>query len=171
MEVVDLRELADDVVGYLGVLAEEKRQSLTVDCNGAPRGLGDRLVLRQSLINLVDNAIKYTPAGGSILIRVSESMAGPTIEVSDSGPGIAPDVRTRIFDRYYRAGKAVVDDIGGSGLGLAIAKWAVEANGGQLRLENSKGTGSTFRITLPHAGSAATRAAESRVLGTTAGRG
>ena len=149
VEVVDLRELAEDVVSHLGVLAEEKRQTMTVDVAGAPRGLGDRLVLRQSLINLVDNAIKYTPAGGTIHIRVSDTPSGPAIEVSDTGPGIAPEVRTRIFDRYDRGGNSRSDDIGGSGLGLAIAKWAVEVNGGLLSLESTTGTGSTFRMTLP----------------------
>jgi heavy metal sensor kinase len=151
IDVVDLRALADDVVGYLGVLAEEKRQTLGIECVGAPTGLGDRLVLRQSLINLVDNAIKYTPTGGQIRIRILESAAGPCIEVSDTGPGIAPELRTRIFDRYYRAGSTPPGEIGGSGLGLAIAKWAVEANGGQLSLENPDGAGSMFRITLPRA--------------------
>jgi heavy metal sensor kinase len=149
VEVVDLRELAEDVVNYLGVLAEEKRQSLTVESDGTPRGVGDRLVLRQSLINLVDNAIKYTPAGGEIRIHVADTPSGPSIDVIDTGPGIIPEVRTRIFDRYDRGGNQRSDDIGGSGLGLAIAKWAVEVNGGQLSLENTHGTGSTFRITLP----------------------
>ena len=149
VEVVDLRELADDVVNYLGVLAEEKGQSLTVEAVGTPRGSGDRVVLRQSLINLVDNAIKYTPVGGRILIRVADTAAGPSVAVSDSGPGIAPEVRTRIFDRYERGGRSRTDDIGGSGLGLAIAKWAVEVNGGHLSLEKAGETGSTFRITLP----------------------
>ena len=149
IDVVDLRELAEDVVSYLGVLAEEKRQSLTVEGEGAPRGLADRLVLRQSLINLVDNAIKYTPAGGQIRIQVSESPSGPSIVVSDTGPGIAPEVRARVFDRYYRADRPPSSVIGGSGLGLAIAKWAVEAGGGRLALEDTKGAGSTFRITLP----------------------
>lgn len=148
VEIVDLRELAEDVVSYLGVLAEEKGQSLTVEAVGAPRGLGDRLVLRQSLVNLVDNAIKYTPIGGRIQIRVADTASGPSIAVSDSGPGIAPEVRTRIFDRYERGAASRPDEIGGSGLGLAIAKWAVEVNGGQLHLENST-AGSTFRITLP----------------------
>ena len=149
VEAVDLRELAEDVVSYLGVLAEEKGQSLTVDAVGMPRGSGDRVVLRQSLINLVDNAIKYTPAGGRIRICVADTAAGPSVTVSDSGPGIAPDVRTRIFDRYDRGGHARADDIGGSGLGLAIAKWAVEVNGGQLTLETNHDVGSRFRITLP----------------------
>jgi heavy metal sensor kinase len=152
VDVVDLRELADDVVSYLGVLAEEKGQSLTVECVGTPKGMGDRLVLRQSLINLVDNAIKYTPAGGRIRLRLADAASGPTVDVCDSGPGIAPEIQSRIFDRYYRAGKSQSSNIGGSGLGLAIAKWAIEASGGTLSLENTKGAGSTFRITLPRAG-------------------
>ena len=151
MEVVDLRELAEDVVSYLGVLAEEKGQAVTVEASGTPRGLGDRVVLRQSLINLVDNAIKYTPPGGRIRIRVADTPPGPSVTVSDTGPGIAPEVRTRIFDRYERGRRAPDDDIGGSGLGLAIAKWAVEVNGGQLSLESTAEAGSTFRITLPPA--------------------
>ena len=152
VEVVDLRDLAEEVVGHLGVLAEEKRQTITVDVAGAPRGLGDRLVLRQSLINLVDNAIKYTPVGGAIHLRVSDTPSGPAIDVRDTGPGIAPDVRTRIFDRYDRGGHSRSDGIGGSGLGLAIAKWAVEVNGGLLSLESPTGTGSTFRMTLARPG-------------------
>jgi len=148
VEIVDLRNLAEEVVGHLGVLAEEKRQTLTVDVVGAPRGQGDRLVLRQSLINLVDNAIKYTPSGGTIHIRVADTPSGPAIDVVDTGPGIAPEVRTRIFDRYDRGANSRSDGIGGSGLGLAIAKWAVEVNGGLLSLESTTGGGSTFRMTL-----------------------
>jgi len=150
-EVIDLRDLADDVAGYLGVLAEEKEQSLTVGQTGTPWGLGDRQVLRQALIDLVDNAIKYTPEGGAIQVRVSDSIDHVTIEVIDNGPGIAPELRTRIFDRYDRGGSAEPDAIGGAGLGLSISKWAVEAHGGRLTLEPSNGVGSTFRITLPRA--------------------
>jgi len=151
IDAVDLKELAEDVVNYLGVLAEEKGQSLTVAAVGRPRGSADRQVLRQSLINLVDNAIKYTPSGGRIQIDVADTASGPSLAVSDSGPGVAPEVRTRIFDRYERGGESPANDIGGSGLGLAIARWAVEVNGGHLRLENSSNAGSTFRITLPRA--------------------
>jgi len=150
-EVIDLRELAADVTGYLGVLAEEKQQSLTVAQVGTPWGLGDRQVLRQALIDLVDNAIKYTPEGGAIEVRVSESTGNVSIEVIDSGPGVAPELRTRIFDRYGRGESAGPDAVGGAGLGLSISKWAVEAHGGHLTLEASNGVGSTFRIALPRA--------------------
>jgi len=150
-EVIDLRGLADDVAGYLGVLAEEKQQSLTVAQVGKPWGLGDRQVLRQALIDLVDNAIKYTPEGGAIEVRVSESTGNVSIEVIDSGPGVAPELRTRIFDRYGRGESAGPDAVGGAGLGLSISKWAVEAHGGHLTLEASNGVGSTFRIALPRA--------------------
>ncbi len=148
VDVVNLRELAEDVVGHLGVLAEEKHQSLTVEGAGNPRALGDRVVLRQSLINLVDNAIKYTPVGGKIQLQVAELPTGPSIAVSDNGPGISPEIGSRVFDRYERGARSAGRDIGGSGLGLAIAKWAVEACGGVLRLERSSSAGSTFRITL-----------------------
>jgi heavy metal sensor kinase len=158
-EVINLRELADDVVGYLGVLAEEKQQTLAVAQTGTPWGLGDRQVLRQALIDLVDNGIKYTPEGGGIQVRVSESADSVTIDVIDSGPGVAPELRTRIFDRYGRGDTAGSGAIGGAGLGLSISKWAVEAHGGRLTLETSNGVGSTFRITLPRAATPATHAA------------
>jgi heavy metal sensor kinase len=151
LESVDLGELANEVAAHLGVLAEEKRQLMTVDIQGSPSTLSDRVMLRQSLINLVDNAIKYTPSGGSIGIRVSESPAGAIIDVIDNGPGIVEELRGRIFDRYYRAGGPRVMEVSGTGLGLSIAKWSVEAIGGQLTVQPTAGGGSTFRITLPRA--------------------
>jgi signal transduction histidine kinase len=145
-DAVNLAELAEDVAGHLGVLAEEKGQSLSVDAAGAPTAVADRLVLRQALINLVDNAIKFTPAGGRISIRVSASDGTALVDVSDTGPGIPIDSRGRIFDRFYRGD----DDAGtGTGLGLSIAKGAVEANGGALTLAHSGPDGTTFRMTLP----------------------
>ena len=147
-ETIDLRQLADDVAAHLGVLAEEKHQTLTVEHAGTGRGTGDRVVLRQALINLVDNAIKYTPAEGRIRIRVADSQGGATLDVIDSGPGVDAEAATRIFDRFDRGGRSRSEDGGGAGLGLAIAKWAVEACGGHLSLETANG-GSTFRIALP----------------------
>ena len=151
LDAVDLRGLAEEVAAHLGVLAEEKRQSMTVEAEGSPQGLSDRLMLRQSLINLVDNAVKYTPVGGTILIRVTELATTATIDVIDNGPGIVNELRGRIFDRYYRAGETRATETGGTGLGLSITKWSVEVNGGQLSVEPTIGGGSTFRITLARA--------------------
>ena len=156
IEDVELVGLAENVAGHLGVLAEEKRQSIVVDAIGEPRVAADRLVLRQALISLVHNAIKFSPAGGRILIRVSEGAQGAAVEVIDSGKGVEAGDRVRIFDRFYRAGDGTAQEPG-SGLGLSIAKWAVEANGGRLTLEESSEAGSTFRITVPALPTAARR--------------
>jgi heavy metal sensor kinase len=151
VEPVDLGRLAGDVAAQLGILAEEKQQSLLLEQTGQPICLGDRVVLRQALINLVDNAIKYSPVAGDIRIRVAEQDAHAILDVSDSGPGIAEESRTRIFDRHYRSNRPKASDLRGTGLGLSIAKWAAEASGGRLTLETAVGPGSTFRITLPRA--------------------
>jgi heavy metal sensor kinase len=149
-ESVDLAELAEEVTAQLDVLAEEKRQILTVERQGNPRVTGDRLVLRQALLNLVDNAIKYSPVGGRITVRVAASAEGATLDVSDTGPGIPPELQPRVFDRFYRADTSRSrENGGGTGLGLSIARWAVEVNGGRLTLESGSGAGTTFRITLP----------------------
>jgi heavy metal sensor kinase len=150
IDVVDLPELAEEIAEQLDVLAEEKRQSLRVHCDAVPRWIGDRMVLRQALLNLVDNAIKYSPVGGQIDIRVAQTSGGTTIDVTDTGPGIPAELRSRIFDRFYRVDKARSRENGGTGLGLAIAKWAVEVNGGHLTLEAAVNGGSRFRIVLPH---------------------
>ena len=147
---IDLRMLADEVASHLSVLAEEKKQSITVESAGAPRATGDRLAIRQAVINLVDNAIKFSPSGGRIRIRVAETPREVVLDVIDSGPGIDADARTRIFDRFYR-GVTVTGATPGSGLGLSIAKGAVESNAGRLTLESSAAGSSTFRITLPSA--------------------
>ena len=150
-EPVDLSNLAEDIASELRVLAEEKRQTLTVVAHGRPHGTADPLVLRQSVVNLVDNAIKYTPEGGEVRLELWDDPAAAVVEVSDTGPGIPPQAQSRIFDRFYR-GPLVqrAPASGGSGLGLSIAKWAVEANGGKLKV-HSTSDGTTFQITLPRA--------------------
>ena len=145
---VSLVELAEDVVGHLGVLAEEKGQSLSVDATGRPTAVVDRVVLRQALINLVDNAIKFTPSGGQVSVRVTSDDGTAVVDVTDTGPGIPSEARERIFDRFFRGDELAAS---GTGLGLSIAKGAVEANGGQLTLERSDAQGTTFRIRLSKA--------------------
>jgi heavy metal sensor kinase len=151
LEPIDVSQMATDIVTQLGVLAEEKGQSLTIESQGRELCLGDRLVLRQAVLNLVDNAIKYTPSDGNIHVRVSRRDARVVVDVIDSGPGIDEEHRERIFDRHYRGTSS--DDSRGAGLGLSIARWAVEMNGGQLTVDSQSGLGSTFRIALPHADS------------------
>jgi len=102
-ERVDLGDLADEVAGYLGVLAEENGQSITVQRTSIALCDVDRLVLRQALVNLVDNAIKYSPADSDIAIRTFVSDGEVGLEVRDAGSGIAPDRGARIFDRHFRA--------------------------------------------------------------------
>ena len=136
-------------VDDMRVMAEEKGQDLTADLSTDIRAGVDEDTLRRAVVNILDNAIKYTPQGGALAVRMMERATGIVIEVSDSGPGIAAEHQAKIFDRFYRVDKDRSRDAGGTGLGLAIAKWAVEANGGRLELENRAPHGSTFRIVLP----------------------
>jgi heavy metal sensor kinase len=155
IEEFDLRELGENVASHLSVLAEEKGQTIVVEPDGCPRARGDRVVIRQALINLVDNAIKFSSQGGTVRIRVFEEGRFAVAEVVDTGTGVDAGARERIFDRFYR-----VPDGGetkGAGLGLSIARGSIEANGGQLTLAASGPTGSTFRMTLPRAEPAAAR--------------
>ena len=148
IEPIALKALAESVVGDLAVLAEEKSQQLVVEAHGSPRGLGDRLMVRQALINLVDNAIKFAPAATAIIVRVADTPGHVIVDVIDRGPGIPAAARDRIFDRFFRAHSAPAD-VAGTGLGLSIAKSAVETVNGTLTLEHSDQHGTTFRITLP----------------------
>jgi heavy metal sensor kinase len=144
-DVVDLQELAEEVAQHLSVLAEEKDQTIRVESESHPQAVADRQLMRQALINLVDNAIKYTPAGGRVRIRVSGTSRDAIVDVIDTGPGVPPEARPHVFDRFFRAERSAR----GAGLGLSIAKGAVEANRGRLTLEDTGPDGSTFRIRMP----------------------
>ncbi len=109
----------------------------------------DRTILRQALVNLIDNAVKYSPLKGDIRIRVTDGEQHAYVEVRDSGPGIPPEHRDRIFERFYRIDKARTRAEGGTGLGLSIAQWAVTAHRGSIEVQSSTGEGSIFRIRLP----------------------
>jgi heavy metal sensor kinase len=148
--LVDLRELVAGVADNLQVLADDKEQDLTVDLSAGVTVECDAGVLRQGVTNLLYNAIKYTPNKGQIRVVVTATAGGDgSIEVCDTGPGIAAAHRERIFERFYRLDDARSRETGGTGLGLAIARWAVEANGGRIEVESDEGHGSLFRIVLP----------------------
>jgi heavy metal sensor kinase len=148
-DIVVLR-LVQEVASFVDILADDKGQHLVIEGDASMHTCGDRAILRQIVINLLDNAIKYTPAGGSISARVAahdDRMV--SIEVKDSGPGVAPDHRDRIFERFYRVDEGRSRGTGGAGLGLAIAKWGAEAHGGRLELECPEAGGCVFRVVLP----------------------
>src|SRR5262249_22797786 len=146
--VVDVGALAARAAETLRVLAEEKEQTLTVDADGVVNARCDPALLRQGIVNLVDNAIKYTPGRGTIHVGVRLLQTGyAAIEVKDTGPGIARAHQGRIFERFYRVEASRPS--GGMGLGLAITRWTVEANGGRVEVESEEGRGSLFRVVLP----------------------
>jgi len=151
-EPLEVSALVREVAERLGVLAEEKRVRVSVEAPPSPGVQGDPTLLRQALENLLDNAIRLSPEGGTVRIAVRDAGGALAIEVGDEGPGIAPEHRARVFDRFYRVDEARSRDRGGAGLGLAIAWWAVEAHGGRIELESEVGKGSTFRIVLPREG-------------------
>jgi len=150
-----LMELVHEAVAVVGVLAEDKQQTLSV--TGDPRALvcADRSFLRMALVNLLDNAVKYSPTGSSIRVSLhivrSDTGAAQFVDlaIQDEGPGIPEGARQRVFDRFYRLDEARSRDSGGFGLGLPIAKWAVEAHGGTIHVKTASPTGAIFCIELP----------------------
>jgi heavy metal sensor kinase len=147
-EPVDLGALVRDVADHLSALAEEKEQWLEVDAPSVVV-LGDRTVLRQALVNLAVNAVKYSPERTRIRIGALRRDESALLAVTDEGPGIAPEHRERVFERFYRLDKSRSREMGGTGLGLALVKSAAEAHGGRAELDTEVGHGSTFRIVLP----------------------
>jgi len=144
-----LLQLARETAGLLEVLADEKQQRLTVEGHDSAAVLADRSILRHAVMNLIDNAIKYSPVGGTITVRAERKGDQCVLDIIDTGPGISADHSAKVFDRFYRVDMARSRDAGGSGLGLSIASWVVKAHEGNIELFSELGSGSTFRITLP----------------------
>ena len=110
---------------------------------------GDPDGLKQLLLILVDNAIKYTPEGGRVQLAMRTEPGAAVVTVADTGIGIDPEDLPHLFERFYRADKARSRDLGGTGLGLSIAKWIAESHGGHISVESTVGQGSTFTLRLP----------------------
>ena len=150
--VIPVSELVREATGLLEVLAEEKNQRLLVAADETAVIAGDRVLLRQALVNLIHNAIKYSPDSSTIQVRAVSQPGGPVVlQVVDNGPGIASEHRDKVFDRFYRVEEGRSRDRGGAGLGLSIAKWAVEVHGGTLALTANSDRGAVFEVQLPSA--------------------
>ena len=149
-EDIALLRLAEEASSVVEVLAEEKRQQIDIAGDANLLVSVDRLILRQAIVNLLDNAIKYSPPGSQILVRVQSGGDQQVfLDVIDQGPGIPSEHQPYVFDRFFRVDKARTREWGGAGLGLSITRWAVEAHGGEITLESEEGHGSTFRVSLP----------------------
>jgi len=146
---VDLGELATECVQSSGPVAEARGVALEREGAVALPLDGDPKRLAQLLDNLVSNALKFTPEGGTVTVRTLAGPGAAILEVEDSGIGIAPAEQTRLFDRFYRTAAAGDMAIQGTGLGLAIAKAIAEAHGGTISVTSAVGQGSIFRVVLP----------------------
>jgi heavy metal sensor kinase len=145
----DLARLVERAAEDMRPLAEEKGQRLTLALEGPAVARVDEATVRLALVNLLDNAIKYTPRSGTVSVASKIRGNDFLIEVTDTGPGIPTEHRDRVFDRFYRVDKDRSGPAGGAGLGLSIAKWAVGVNGGRIELESREKQGSTFRLVFP----------------------
>ncbi|MEO8289975.1 MAG: PAS domain S-box protein [Gaiellaceae bacterium] len=146
---VDIAAIAAESVETARPLAEAKSITLTLATSPVPLFAGDRARLGQLLDNLVSNAIKFTPEGGRVDVRASNSRGTAILEVRDTGMGIPAIEQEHIFERFFRAARATEQAIPGTGLGLAISKAIVHAHDGTITLASTDGEGATFRVAVP----------------------
>ncbi len=144
-----LDDVVRDVVDHMQVAAREKEVALEAGTLQPCHVCGDADRLRQLLFNVVDNAIKFTPPGGSVAVRCEVRDGWANVVVSDTGAGIPAEHLPRVFDRFYRVDPSRNDDAGGTGLGLAIVRSIAEAHGGRIGIESDFGHGTTIAVTLP----------------------
>ena len=147
---VSLTDVVKDCARAAQVLAVRKGVTLKLETDSASIALNaDEELVKRMILNLLDNAVKYTPEGGEISLALEKQNGNAEIVVRDTGIGIAEPDQQRVFDRFYRVDKARSRALGGAGLGLAIVRSIVEAHGGQIRIESTPRHGSTFTVSLP----------------------
>ena len=147
---VNLAECLRDACKDGRILADTKQLTFTEDIESSELFVeGDSHALHRLFLILIDNAVKYTPTGGSITVGLMRHDSSALAEFRDTGIGISADDLPNIFERFYRADKARSREFGGIGLGLSIARWVVEAHRGSIEVQSTPGTGSVFRIRLP----------------------
>jgi two-component system phosphate regulon sensor histidine kinase PhoR len=147
-EPVDLNQLVEEVITRLNPQLERQGLSLRRESDtDLPPVPADRDRVRQVVANLVHNAIKFTPARGSITITTRALEGSVAVDIADTGMGISKEDLTRVFERFYKGDKARAGE--GTGMGLAIAKHVIEAHGGSIWVRSEEGKGSTFSFSLP----------------------
>jgi len=149
VDAVDLRELATSLVEQLEPVAQAKGVTLQIGRMGPVVVHGDPDWLKRLVLNLLDNAIKFTPHGGRVVVAVSQDGTTARVAVQDTGIGIAPDAMPHVFERFFRADPARSSGVDGAGLGLSLAKWIVDRHHGRIHVESRPGEGALFTIHLP----------------------
>jgi heavy metal sensor kinase len=144
-----LNDLVEECCRAVQTLAISKNTSVLFAHNEDTEFKGDEDLLRRMILNLLDNAIKYTPYGGTVRIDLTDEIEQIQLCVSDNGIGIPADASMHVFNRFYRVDKTRSRSEGGTGLGLSIVKWVAEAHHGTVKLESNSGLGSKFIVTLP----------------------
>lgn len=150
LEVMDARALCLQVCERLNIVAQDRQIVLIAPAQGEPVLVrADKLKLQRVVNNLVDNALRYTPAGGHVCVDVAREHQAVLIRVKDTGMGIAPAHQAMVFERFYRTDESRARDSGGTGLGLPIAQAIAQAHGGEIMLQSAVGQGSEFILRLP----------------------
>jgi heavy metal sensor kinase len=146
---LDVEPLIQEIVEELTLLADDRRITLSFEAHPVPLVLGDAQWLKQALINLLDNALRYTPSGGAVTVRLQTTGHEVAMAVEDTGHGIEPEHLPHLFERFYRTDWARAKDAAGTGLGLPIVKEIAEAHGGTISVTSQVGKGSVFTLRLP----------------------
>jgi two-component system OmpR family sensor kinase len=145
-----LDEVIDEVVRAARVLATTKDVRVELQSLASAAWTGDEELVRRLVGNLLDNAIRHTPGGSTVAVKLRQTAGGFIIEVSDAGSGIAPEMQAHIFERFFRVDRSRSRRVdGGAGLGLALARWIARVHGGDVTLAQSSAAGSTFNVFLP----------------------
>ena len=146
---VDIEALLREVDDTLAVIASAKGISLTFEYEQNLMAIGDPQWLKHAVLNVIDNAIKYTPEGGSVTVRGARDGSFVVIDVRDTGIGIPLNAIPHIFERFYRADSSRAKDVEGVGLGLNFAKWILDHHGGEIHVSSEVGKGSDFGLRVP----------------------
>lgn len=149
MKPVDLSALLKDICEDIEILAEPKEISVSTTIASYMVVNGDKTRLHQALLNVIENAVKYTPRGGRVKVTLTSDPKRAIIRVEDTGQGIPAEQLPKIYDRFFRVDKARSQDVQGTGLGLSIVRWIVESHGGSIMASSEVGVGTTFVIALP----------------------
>jgi two-component system phosphate regulon sensor histidine kinase PhoR len=151
LDLLDVGQIATESTERLRLFADRQGVTLRVDvAEGLPPVRGDENRLGQVFVNLLHNAVKFSPDGGEVIVSVRSAAPDVIVAIADHGVGIPRGAQARIFERFYKVDRARVrGETGGTGLGLAIARHIIEQHGGRISVESAEGVGSTFSFTLP----------------------